>query len=83
MYSYGPRNTIDGWKRTTKHILTMEKGSQYHIPILGVTANARLAQKSEMLEAGMDDVIHKPFRTEDILAKISQFVPTKLETQTD
>ncbi|KAJ5569091.1 hypothetical protein N7450_011577 [Penicillium hetheringtonii] len=73
---------MDG-NEATKHIRAMEKRSQHHIPILGVTANARLAQKSEMLEAGMDDVIHKPFQTEEILAKISQFVPTKLETQTN
>ncbi|KAJ5292141.1 hypothetical protein N7478_001392 [Penicillium angulare] len=73
---------MDG-NEATKHIRALEKESQNHIPILGVTANARLAQRTEMIEAGMDDVIHKPFRTEEIIAKISQFVPTKLEMQTD
>lgn len=70
---------MDG-NAATKHIRELERGSNNHVPIIGVTANARSAQKSEMLQAGMDDVIHKPFYTDDIVAKISQFIPTKLET---
>jgi signal transduction histidine kinase/CheY-like chemotaxis protein len=64
---------MDG-NAATKCIRELEKGRDTHIPILGVTANVRAAQKSEMLEVGMDDIIHKPFRTDDIVAKISQFV---------
>lgn len=60
-------------------IRQLEKGSGSHVPILGVTANVRAAQQSEMLEAGMDDIIHKPFRTDEIVAKISQFVPSTVE----
>lgn len=33
-----------------------------HIPIIAVSANARREQIEEMLEAGMDDSISKPFR---------------------
>lgn len=61
----------------TKRIRELEWESDNHIPILGVTANARPSQKIDMLDAGMDDVIHKPFRTEEIVRKISQFVPTE------
>jgi signal transduction histidine kinase/ActR/RegA family two-component response regulator len=70
---------MDG-NAATRRIRELEKGSALHIPILGVTANARSEQKSEMLEAGMDDVVHKPFHTEEIVSKISQFGLTRLET---
>ncbi|KAJ6001219.1 hypothetical protein N7481_001628 [Penicillium waksmanii] len=69
---------MDG-NSATKLIRQVEKGGDAHVPILGVTANVRATQQSEMLEAGMDDIIHKPFRTEDLVAKISQFVPSTIE----
>jgi CheY-like chemotaxis protein len=62
----------------TRRIRELEKESGTHIPILGMTANVRAAQISEMLEAGMDDIINKPFRTEEIVAKINQFLPMAL-----
>jgi CheY-like chemotaxis protein len=69
---------MDG-NSATKLIRQLEKGSDAHIPILGVTANVRPVQQSEMLEAGVDDIIHKPFRTEELVAKISQFVASTVE----
>ncbi|KAJ5776694.1 uncharacterized protein N7511_001705 [Penicillium nucicola] len=69
---------MDG-NTATKRIRELENENDTHIPILGVTANVRAAQRSEMLEAGMDDIIHKPYHTEEIVAKISQFVPATLE----
>jgi len=69
---------MDG-NSATKLIRQLEKGSDAHIPILGVTANVRSVQQSEMLEAGVDDIIHKPFRTEELVAKIGQFVASTVE----
>ncbi|KAJ5259547.1 hypothetical protein N7478_012528 [Penicillium angulare] len=43
-------------------------------PILGVTANVRATQQIEMLDAGMDDIIHKPYRTNDLFEKINQMI---------
>ncbi|CAI7592501.1 unnamed protein product [Penicillium glandicola] len=43
-------------------------------PILGVTANVRATQQKEMLDAGMDDIIHKPYRTNDLFEKINQLL---------
>lgn len=43
-------------------------------PILGVTANVRAAQQADMLKAGMDDIIHKPYRTNALFEKINQLV---------
>ncbi|KAI5236347.1 hypothetical protein E4T43_08679 [Aureobasidium subglaciale] len=41
-----------------------------NVNIIGVTANVREEQQSEMTEAGMNDVIAKPFRMEDLLEKV-------------
>lgn len=55
----------------TKAIRELEKdGGIKQMPILGVSANVREEQKREMLEAGMNDVIMKPFRVEDLVGKI-------------
>ncbi|KAJ4344823.1 uncharacterized protein N0V89_012567 [Didymosphaeria variabile] len=39
-----------------------------HIPVIAVTANVRSEQVTEALEAGMDDVISKPFRIPELCA---------------
>jgi len=55
----------------TKAIRELEKdGGVKQMPILGVSANVREEQKREMLEAGMNDVIMKPFRVEELVGKI-------------
>ncbi|PVI02789.1 putative histidine kinase HHK12p [Periconia macrospinosa] len=46
-----------------------------HSPILGVSANVREAQTSSMMEAGMDAVISKPFKVEDLVKKIRSLMP--------
>jgi CheY-like chemotaxis protein len=61
---------MDG-NTATKAIRDMQsKGSVQHIPILGVTANVREEQKEEMLSAGMDDVISKPYGIEEMVNRI-------------
>ncbi|CAK3811757.1 histidine kinase [Lecanosticta acicola] len=61
---------LDG-NGATRKIREFEKEEKLdHIPILGVTANVRGAQQDEMLAAGMDDVISKPYKIEDMVAKI-------------
>jgi signal transduction histidine kinase/CheY-like chemotaxis protein len=65
---------MDG-NAATKAIRKLEaQGAIKHIPILGVTANVRGAQREEMMLAGMDDVIHKPYRIEDIVDRINHLV---------
>ncbi|KAF8432305.1 hypothetical protein BGX38DRAFT_260509 [Terfezia claveryi] len=45
-----------------------------HIPILGTSGHARHEQVAEMIQAGMDDIITKPFTTADIVIKVGQLV---------
>ncbi|KAL9620473.1 MAG: hypothetical protein Q9160_005058 [Pyrenula sp. 1 TL-2023] len=43
-----------------------------HVPIMAVTANARAEQISVAKEAGMDDVVSKPFRIPELMPKMRQ-----------
>ena len=56
----------------SKEIRNAERESGGHVPILGVTANVREAQRDEMIGAGMDDIIHKPYGTQQLVGKIIQ-----------
>jgi CheY-like chemotaxis protein len=59
----------------TRRIRESEKSGKLlsHIPIIAITANARLEQISVAKEAGMDDVVSKPFRIPELLSKIEVF----------
>lgn len=45
-----------------------------HVPIIAVTANARSEQIQTALDAGMDDVVSKPFRIPDLVPKIEELM---------
>ncbi|KUJ24371.1 uncharacterized protein LY89DRAFT_604977 [Mollisia scopiformis] len=45
-----------------------------HVPIIAVTANARLEQIETAIAAGMDDVVSKPFRMPELIPKIEELV---------
>lgn len=47
-----------------------------HIPVLGVSANARPEQVRQAKDAGMDDVIAKPFRMPELLKKVESLAQT-------
>ncbi|KAF2621989.1 hypothetical protein BU25DRAFT_378719, partial [Macroventuria anomochaeta] len=44
------------------------------VPIIGVTANVRQQQIETAIEAGMDDVVGKPFRVAELLARMRGIV---------
>ncbi|TVY31954.1 Hybrid signal transduction histidine kinase K [Lachnellula subtilissima] len=46
----------------------------HHIPVIAVTANARKDQIKASMEAGMDDVMTKPYRMQDMLKEIGALV---------
>jgi CheY-like chemotaxis protein len=52
-----------------------ENTGTFRIPILAVSANARMEQIQEALRAGMDDAITKPFRIPELWPKIQGLVP--------
>ena len=59
----------------TRAIRDLEaRGEIERIPILGVTANVRGAQQDEMLTSGMDDVISKPYKIEDMVSSLTKLI---------
>ncbi len=60
---------MDGLTATRK-IREIEKSTSTHVPIIAVTANALLGDKENCISAGMDDYISKPFKIEDLIAKM-------------
>jgi len=55
-----------------KRIRGMEASGELtsHVPIIAVTANVRDEQIAIAKESGMDDVVSKPFRVPELLAKV-------------
>lgn len=64
---------MDG-NSATMAIRNLGRNSTANTPILGVTANVRATQQIEMLDAGVNDIIHKPYRTNDLFEKINQLI---------
>ncbi|BFZ53601.1 cAMP-dependent protein kinase subunit [Savitreella phatthalungensis] len=48
--------------------------SKGHVPFIAVTANARQEQVQEMLQAGFDDAVSKPFRIADLVDKMRRWM---------
>ena len=65
----------DGNTATAEIRELQEQGKAGRSPILGVSANVREAQTKSMLEAGMDAIISKPFKVEDLVSKIKSLLP--------
>lgn len=55
-------------------IRSMQKEGVFnrHIPVIAITANARTEQVKQALDAGMDQVVAKPFRVPDLIAQIEK-----------
>jgi CheY-like chemotaxis protein len=56
---------IDGFE-ATKTIRESEQGTNTHIPIVAMTANAMQGDRERCLEAGMDDYVSKPIKPETL-----------------
>jgi CheY-like chemotaxis protein len=56
---------MDG-NTATKEIRNLEREQGGHILIIGVTANVR--------QAGMDDIVHKPYKMKDLCDKIHEMI---------
>ncbi|ORY16164.1 two component histidine kinase 1 [Clohesyomyces aquaticus] len=66
----------DGNTATAEIRELQEQGKAGKSPILGVSANVREAQTNAMVDAGMDSVISKPFKVEDLVRKIKSMLPS-------
>ncbi|KAL2808308.1 hypothetical protein BJX63DRAFT_439461 [Aspergillus granulosus] len=64
---------MDG-NTATKEIRALERDEGGHILIIGVTANVRQDQQEDMLNAGMDHIVHKPYKMKELCDKIHQML---------
>ncbi len=62
---------MDGLEAAAR-IREAEAGTDSHIPIIAITANAMLGDKEECLSAGIDDYISKPFQPAQLIDKIRE-----------
>lgn len=69
----------DGNTATVEIRELQQQGRAGRSPILGVSANVREAQMASMKDAGMDAVISKPFKVDDLVKKIQGLLPNGKE----
>lgn len=65
---------MDGLEATRK-IRSLPDEKLANIPVLAMTANAFASDVQDCLDAGMNSHIPKPFRKEELITKISAFLP--------
>ena len=59
--------------QATKAIRKHEAGTDRHVPIIAMTANAMEGDREQCLKEGMDDYLSKPVRAEALYAVVEKF----------
>jgi len=69
---------LDGIEATRQiRLAEAETGSGRRVPIIAMTANAMKGDREVCLAAGMDDYIAKPFRSDELQAALSTWLPQR------
>ncbi len=68
---------MDGYE-ATQAIRKRERKKGTHIPIVAMTAHAMKGDRERCLQAGMDDYVSKPVKSDQLLEKIDRVVKTSL-----
>ncbi len=70
--------TMDGFQATSA-IRRQEQGTERHLPILALTANAVSGDRERCLACGMDDYLPKPFTQEQLTNLLLEWLPKQDE----
>ena len=76
---------MDGYESTRK-IRAIEQGNQtpaHTCKIIALTASAFESKRTETIEAGCNDYLHKPFKENELFAKIQEHLEVKYIYQKD
>ena len=52
-----------------------------HVPVVGLTASAMPAERQQCLDAGMDDVLTKPYEPQQLLEMVQRWLPQQRPAQ--
>jgi len=64
---------LDGYKTTAK-IRVSEIGTNFHVPIIALTANVMNGEMEKCIAFGMDDYLSKPFQMETLIEKMQFYL---------
>jgi signal transduction histidine kinase/FixJ family two-component response regulator len=69
---------IDGYE-ATQELRRRERGGTDHTPVIAMTAHAMLGDRERCLEAGMDDYVSKPVRSQVLAEVLQRWIPAVAE----
>ncbi|MCB1529419.1 MAG: response regulator [Rhodospirillales bacterium] len=67
---------LDGYHATTI-LREKEQGTDRHLPVIALTANAMIGDREKCLKAGMDDYVSKPVKADKIIEAIQKQISNK------
>lgn len=71
---------MDGFQ-AAREIRKLETGTDRHVPIIAMTANAMQGDREACLAAGMDDYVSKPFELEQLRDVLDKWLPSSENDQ--